>query len=416
LQGIVCIVRVISKNQVFAQTHCGLEAISREGSQQMFKVVALLTVIPLCFAAQVVSAKDADFSLTINQWVQPGPDRVLTGRIVVPSEIGSTVAVQGAEVVMVRCSNGESLQAEAKTNANGEFLIQGVQPGIYSLTAHADQVLAVCAVHALDSDLVAERDFPSTIHVVASDIDFDTLQTAVLRYMPTASQCVDVVSINTVNLDVIAPRTHRQDALYIQQSRGGVTGQLFKAGMLGEGLAKVNLTNVFILKDGIEIARALTNDAGEFSIPSIAAGRYSLMAIGQDGLAVVGFELIDETTNTTGDVIYAEFSLQVAPVNNFADMESQAVIDEQPSGTGAVLIADGGVINAGSGGFSNGGGGGPIGGGGGFSGGGFSGGGMLGGIAAIAAAGGAIAVAAGADGGSDSEIVSAPVASPVAPN
>ncbi|MGB7347017.1 MAG: carboxypeptidase-like regulatory domain-containing protein [Pirellulaceae bacterium] len=395
----------------------------------MKKIIVLVAAFSVSFCAvQSVNAQSTVTPLTVNQWVQPNEDGVLTGKIFVPAENGTTAAVENAEVA-IRSNDGKLYRAEGKTNAKGEFSIPGVEPGVYSLTARADYIFAVCAMHVLDSDLVGETEFPHTAEVAAANVDFTTVKTAIIRYMPPTKKTD--ASIKGAKLSALASRVCGQDTFRVNQFRGGMKGRLLKAGTIGDDLDNVQLTNVFILKDGIEVARTITNEAGEFEIASIGAGNYSLMAVGADGLGLVGFELVKETTTamTTTDgktFVQApcccnEFSMQVAPVQNVGTIISDTVISEQPIMQGGIvdggIISDGGIIadgggmvggggiSSGGGGFASGGGGG-----GGLLGGG---GGGLGGIAALAGIGGIIAVATSDD---DSTITPAPVASPVVPN
>ncbi len=394
----------------------------------MKKIITLLAVfsISLC-AVQTANAEVSATPLSVNQWIQSSDDGTLSGHIMIPAENGTSVAVADATVA-IRDTTGKIHNAVAKTNSKGEFTFTDVQPGVYSLTARADYVFAVCAMHVVDNRLVGEREFPRSIEIMAANVDYTTIKTAVIRYMPPATNVNTNVSIKDAKLDSLVSRVCQDDAYRVNQYRGGMKGRLLKAGTQGADLQNVHLTNVFIMKDGVEIARTVTNESGEFEIGSIPAGNYSLMAVGPDGLGLVGFELVDQTSKTAMTTAHGktliqspcccnEFSMQVAPVENVETVLSDTVISEQPIMGGSEIIADGTVID----------GGGFVGGGGGFAssgtgftggaaagGGGLLGGSRLGTIAGLAGIGGAIAIAVSDD--DDDNFTPAPVASPVTPN
>lgn len=163
------------------------------------------------------------------------------------------------------------------------------------------------------------------------------------------------------------------------------------------------MLNVFLVHRGEVIDRVVSMTDGTFTFPDLAPGEYSILALGQAGLGMAGFELIDESrsnrlTSTidgrnagvrdqrtlaavNGDPYsYREFAMQVAPLPQAMEWWENEIYEEPPvvdeSDEFAVVDEFGNPINGfdpgggaiGSGGFSTGGGGGG-GGGGGFGGG-----------------------------------------------
>ncbi len=442
----------------------------------MKRFLVLFSAFALCFATQADAVTPVN-TLTVSQWVQPTEDGVLNGRLVIPAADGGSTAVNGAIVAIVG-QDGKVLRATAKTNAKGQFTIKNAKPGVYAFSARADFVFAACAMHVLDSDLVGEQEFPHQAEISAANIDYTTVKTAVIRYLPPSASAdqKSMASFNRSDLDSLANQVCGEQSFRVAQTNGGLQGRLHSAGAANGRLSDVQLTNVFIIKDGNEVARTVTNENGEFSIATIGAGNYSLMAVGPDGLGMIGFELVDEDEIDTktaavsadgktfvgllgGGCCCNQLSMQVAPVHEVMNVVQDVVIAEQPiadagcgcgqphtdCGCGVPVdpcgcdgaIVDGGFVDGGfvetpivdegivmdgfgtpvaGGGFAPSYGGGF--GGGGFSGGGgggfIGGGGGLGGIAALAGIGGIIAATASDDDNAQ-VIVPAPV-SPVAPN
>ncbi|NND96032.1 MAG: carboxypeptidase regulatory-like domain-containing protein [Pirellulaceae bacterium] len=380
----------------------------------MKRLLALISIVTLSvLSAQSVTAQTVN-TLTANQWVQPANDGVLQGRIVIPATNGATTAVEGASVAMMS-KDGQVHRSIAKTNSQGEFTIKDVQPGVYALTARADFVFAACAMHVLDSDLVAEKEFPQQAEISAANIDFTTVKTAVIRYMPPSADD-NTASIDDAELSVLADRVCGQESFRVAQFQGGLKGRLHTAGAQGANLNGAQLTNVFIIKDGQEVARTITNELGEFQIAQMGAGNYSLMAVGPDGLGLIGFELVDTSELETSSAAVTadgkqlvglfghhkqnnccpELCMQVAPTECYSIVHEPApcgVCGQSPCGCGIpvaeeIIIDDGIVMD--DFGTPYAGGGCCGGGGGGYGGGGFGGG--FGNLAGLAAIGGLIAV------------------------
>lgn len=365
--------------------------------------------------------------LTVRQWVQQDADGSVQGQIVLPAEGGTVKAVENAVVVMVD-NEGKVLRAQAKTNAQGNFTFKNVQPGVYALSARADFVFACCAMHVVDAKTQSAQALPKLAEIAAANIDYTAVNRAIIRYLPPNVN--SDVAFNTESLETITEaRTENLETFRVAQTAGGLEGKLYRAGVNKGHLGECMMTNVFIMKDGQEITRTVTDGAGQFRIDNLEPGAYSLMAVGPDGLGMVGFELVDESKVQTakvesanGERLIAQYgdccccqqvALQVAPcpqVNACVEecIISEEVIIEEPCCE--VPLAEAPVdtyVDPGFGYAPGYGGGGYYGGGGG---GGYAGGG-LGGIAGLAGLGVAIAAVASDDDG----VVVALPPSPIVP-
>jgi hypothetical protein len=374
--------------------------------------------------------------LTQNQWIQPVENGTLEGRLILPGRKG-VEAVQGALVAMMS-RGGDILKSETPTNGNGEFLVRGLKPGVYALTARADSVFACCAMQILDANDNLAQEYPRTAEISAAKIDFTDVNTALLRYLPPNVKPMEFSMVDA-ELDQLAPRVCSNNTHRVVQFGGGLKGRLHRPGAIGSDLDDARLTNVFIIQEGIEIARAVTNQQGEFQIDSLPPGHYSLMAIGPYGLGLIGLELVAPSTNqslrtsagkrligTLTDGCCQEFAMQVAPVQEVMTICEEVVIEQplvDPCGCGQVIdqcgcgipidacgceVIDDGLGTPLTGGYM---------GGGGYAGsyGGGYGGGGLGAIAGLAGIGGIIAVAASDDDDTPTGTVTPAPATPVVP-
>ena len=377
--------------------------------------------------------------LTMNQWVSVTDAGSLTGRVVLPKAGGEAEALADVSVAIL-ARDGKVLRA--KTNQKGEFEIAGVETGVYALTARGDHVFAACAMHVVSTDAVKDLEFPKSAEISMANVDYTVVNTALIRYLPPNVKQQEV-EYDSVNLGQLQDQVCGENVFRVAQDGNGMKGRLHVAGAKVGDLNAADRTNVFLFKDTMEIDRALSDEKGKFEFANIDPGFYSVLAIGPNGIGLIGFELVDpativETAATVGKDgttlvrlfghhnnnscgCCQEFAMQVAPMPEICNVVEEVII-EQPCGCGEVVVDqpcgcgevvqtggivedagagltdgevimdgfgdpfaggfDGGGGFAGGGGFSGGGGGFSGGGGGGF-GGGFGGGG-LGGLAGLA--------------------------------
>jgi protocatechuate 3,4-dioxygenase beta subunit len=302
--------------------------------------------------------------LTISQWVQPNEAGLLKGRVVTHATDGASVAVAKASVALVD-KDGNVLRSEALTDVKGEFVVKNVKPGVYALSARSGNLIAACAMHILATVDGDEKQFASKAEIAAAAIDYATLRDAIVRYLPKTTKPSPSAlkpTISKEQLGALAEQVIGTEAFRIAQIDGGMVGQIFSAGVQGAELPTANVTNVFILQDGKEIARTVTNDKGEFQVASLKLGSYSIMAVGPEGLGLAGFELVNEETLKTADQVTKDgerfvgllsrlrarrcarkFGMQVAPVCNTCSTdvcstcEAPAVVEQavcfQPAAT-----------------------------------------------------------------------------------
>lgn len=381
----------------------------------MKRLVAAFSLFCVGLVPTAMAQSNMVNHLTMNQWVRVSDSGQLKGRVFLP-QLGEKIeALEGVDVA-ISSRDGEIIRG--KSNAKGEFVVEGINPGVYALTARGDNVFACCAMHVVDSQ---SDKYPEIADISLANVDYTTVNTAVIRYMPPKAK-TDFGAIESAQLDGLANLVCGEDLFRVAQSAGGMRGRLHLAGANGVSLAGVELTNVFLFKNGMELDRTLTDEEGKFSFASVAPGQYSILAVGASGVGLMGFELVDEskvgeTAALTGNDASRlvgfrhkgrcceQFSMQVAPMPEVVccveevieivedechDCE-EVVIEEEIIDEGMCCPLSG----AGYAGYGGGGGGG-------------AGAGGWGGLAALAG----LAAVAAAIGNDDSGII---IASPVAP-
>ena len=398
--------------------------------------------------------------LTMNQWVGVSDSGGLSGRVFLPKAGAESEAIPEVAVAILS-RDGEVLRA--KTDSKGQFEIPSVAPGVYALTARGDNVFAACAMHVVDSSDAEKHLFPNSAEISMANIDYTVVNTALIRYLPPNLKKQEFL-YEDLNLGQLKNRVCGEDLFRVAQDGDGMKGRLHVAGAKDAGLYAASQTNVFLFKDTMEIDRALSDEQGRFAFETLDPGFYSILAVGPNGVGLIGFELVDtaaveQTASMVGSDgtqlvglfgrhhgggCCQEFSMQVAPMPEVCSVVEEVVVSE-PCGCGAEVVVDlpcgcecgcgevvqgeiidGGIVEgevlmdgfgtplagggfAGSGGYGGFGGGGVSGGGGGGF---FGGGGGLGGLAGIA---GLAAVLALDDdnGGGGGGVFTPPIVPPV---
>jgi hypothetical protein len=329
--------------------------------------------------------------LFLNQWLQSDKDRNIRGTVV--ALLGSdTMSLRKVRVSLYQAGK---VVAFDDTDTEGEFLIEGVSPGIYTLVAETGDSLAVFSLTILDS--FAGEHLPNSVEVrMMSTVGGRTSE--IIRGQTGRIQMSQQVPEKD---PLVAKRKISSTHQVIIDANGTLKGELSKP------VARVDMSSmvVYIMKDGIEVSKTNVASDGKFTVSGLGSGCYGLVAVGDQGVAATAFC----ATNRDLAMINADRSkfvgLTALPavlsvelgepiwdgtVENVVASENSSLAPEMPC-----------CGNASMGGGGGGGGGGGIG---------ASGGGGFGQIAGI---GGLIAVAAvlAADGGNND----APVASSIVP-
>jgi hypothetical protein len=340
-------------------------------------------------------------SLLLNQWAWLASDGVVVGKI-------STGDGQPTGVCQVALVGMDGPAHRYTSTEDGIVQMRSVTPGVYALTVRGRNLVAAYALEVVETDDPSASAAPLPIY--AARLNTAKFYSQVVRMLPAEAGPTDEFDAEAARQ--LALQIDVRPGARVQQVDGGVEGCLFAAGMRDGALIPAGPTNVFILRDGLELDRVETDAAGCFRFDEISTGGYSLIAVGPSGVAVTSFQVVDSGATAKLDAGASPFRLASAvqgpgmsasPRLNLQLAPSQGALDgfesfgapeggnfgppPFPMGPGGLAPPPGGF--AGGGGFGGGLGGGGAGGGG-------SGG--LGGIGGLAGfAGLALGVAALAD-------------------
>lgn len=359
--------------------------------------------------------------LSVVQWVNPAVPGELTGQLLIPVAGGKLASCGPASVALMGV-DGPSMMA--KSDASGRFVFRGVRPGLYALSARGVDCCACLAIHVVAPEMQAADTLPSSLDVAAVRIDSRLVDSSMVQFLPPP-MATTFTDITQSNLPKLRPRLFGENLFRVLQTDGGFRGQIVGAGARDGVLPDGQMTNVFLVRDGVMVDRVVSNDRGVFAFQNVPVGVYGLVSLGASGMVATGFELVDAATmaglklqNGNGKTFTAQpgggsadFVAQAAPVREAVQTFSMARTDDEEQVVGEELPLSGDAISstgAPTGGGSTGGGGG-----GGTGGGGLGGG--LGGLGALAGLAGLAAINDGNDGGGGNALFPPPVASPVLP-
>lgn len=340
--------------------------------------------------------------LFVNQWIHVDGAGSIRGSVV------TLLGQDSLSLSKMRVSlkqNGEVI-AWDDTDVDGEFLIEKLSPGLYSLSAEGGGSMAMFSLVVLDQ--LSGQHLPNSIDI---------------RVMPTSGRVSEILRGQSAPKSSTSAAPSEDPLMknrkLTESHQVLLDGQGALNGRLGKAAASVDMSSmtVFIMKDGEELKRVKVAPDGSFAVQGLSPACYGLVAAGDQGVAAVGFCAVNRSVvslNTNGEVFVSQSNTQPTSLNievadtvgsDSAPKNDVAVADTPSSLSTPVGMAPGfGGVGGGNYGGGFGGGGGGFGGGGGA-------GGIGGGIGSLAGIGGLIAVGIiAADDNKD-----APVASPIVP-
>lgn len=297
-------------------------------------------------------------NLYVTQWVRA--DEVGSLRGTVTTFAGSdSVAVGNGRVSLVR--GGEVINA-GLTNVNGEFALQNVQPGAYTVLAQGDNALAVYSLVVLDA--VNGQHLPNSAEIRAlAPVSNRVIELLRGQSLPSVGRSVAMIRQDPIK----ASRLGSVDNAIQLDADGGLSGRLTKP----TGAVNLSGTTAFVFKDGREVMRTSVAADGSFHFAGVQPGSYGLVASGSQGVAALGFSAVGRQTASTsknGQTFVnvqagSSLNVELADVNGYVPAPADQPLPEQIVDAPFTPMMGGGFQGGGSFGGGGGGGfGGPLGG------------------------------------------------------
>ncbi len=278
--------------------------------------------------------------LTVTEWVHPSTPGEFKAKVVVPKVDGGVRAVQNAVITL---RGKEGVVHRGRSNRQGDVVIRGVAPGVYAVTAQGKGICACYAMHVLDSEFTGSELYPDVAEISCALVPVDVFANTVRRYLPSDYD-LDPLFIHEPAVEKVIVQTRGNEMFRVARSGSGVVGYIYAATDHGEVLDAFDRddrlepserTRVYLLREGKRIRHDVTDRRGRFDFTNLEPGIYSLMAVGRDGVASVGFELTDKDESELGMVSSDGYQF----VSQANDADSQFAIQVIPITSGGEVIA-----------------------------------------------------------------------------
>lgn len=322
-------------------------------------MLGFLTTLGSVAGAQESTLKATD-QLTVPQWINPATPGVLKGRVILPSTDGTSVAIPNATVVV---TSQDGVTNRTLSDSEGNFELKGVETGVYALSARAPGAFACCAMHVVDGKMDSADKLPQEVEVSAAAIDYTVVKTSIIRYLPPIKK-QSPYTIAQADLEGISPQVVGDSLFRVLQADGGLKGRIRLAGANGDQLADAGVMNIFLVRKGEVIDRVLSKRNGTFQFSDLEPGEYAILAIGEAGLGMAGFELVDESLassitssslnnpQSTLVTTYSdpccccptEFSMQIAPLPLAVEAVSEVIVEQPMQGESVAVDENGNPI------------------------------------------------------------------------
>lgn len=305
----------------------------------MIKNVCIaLVALAISPSANNLLAQEAD-RLTVSQWIRPAIAGEFSARVVLPAVLHVEHGVSVIDNAVVTLRGREGIFHQAVADDKGEVSIPFVAAGVYTLTARSPGLSACYAIHVLSVDQLGGDLYPEAIDISLAPIGFSQVAETVRPHLPS-DYGIDSLDILEENVEKIVDHVRGNETLSVNRSpAGGLVGFIYQATDHGvvidpedidDRLDPAEATDVFLFKAGERIRRDLTSENGRFELEDLELGVYSLVAVGRDGVAIVGFELTDprgqsdvtlqslegyQFVSAQSTISNDEFAIQVIPLS-----------------------------------------------------------------------------------------------------
>ena len=249
-------------------------------------------------------------------WVSTDNEGNLSGRIsAIDAELSGVSPLAQLEIVLLQ--NGQVKRKTDATDENGQFTLQDVEPGNYSLVASGPNGFLAYSIHVLtpfaqsDPDQTGSLPLPPAtpqfvsfsktnplpvegqekfqVDAAAIPPTFLELERIVSGYLPSDVELALGQNVeNGQPLDLLKISSGFKFAL---NADGSFSGRVLPP--VGEE-ERVELSdmNIFLLQDDIEMHRVDVEKNGDFKIEGVEPGVYAVVAAGKEGFAALSFELV----------------------------------------------------------------------------------------------------------------------------
>ncbi len=238
---------------------------------------------PIAIATDVAATFDS-INAKRNHTISLNESGNVEGRLATIEAGSKANGLSGLQVFLIR--DGK-VQHEAQTDADGLFSLSAVESGVYSFVATGENGFAAYGVRVVEN---AGDESLNLIEAAAV-----SPQTAVVKQLLGGELPTKVATAVLENATVSEVASQVVGSNKVTIKNGKLLGHVIP--MLGD-VSAANGTSVYIIKDNQQVAEAVTDASGSFSVEDLEPGVYDFVAAGPTGFAAVSFEAVPETAET----------------------------------------------------------------------------------------------------------------------
>ncbi|MCE3017415.1 MAG: carboxypeptidase-like regulatory domain-containing protein [Pirellula sp.] len=246
--------------------------------------------------------------LFAQQWVTPDASGDVSGSVVGLS-VGDKTPVNGLPVFLVK--DGQ-IEVKTKTNAEGNFTLPAVKPGSYSLVVRDANTIGAFSLQVVSSDHGRSLGSVVEVRVVKPAAKVNAILEE--QTLPTYAMRTAGVSVITSSDPLGQSRTFAKSQAVKMDEFGKLTGRIGTA----DSDKDMSDMNVFVMKDGVQVAKATVAKDGSYVVDGLKPGVYGFIAVGESGFAAMSFELVKdsgETLNSKGEKLIGLFKHACSHMN-----------------------------------------------------------------------------------------------------
>ncbi|MEM9410747.1 MAG: hypothetical protein AAGA30_06510 [Planctomycetota bacterium] len=256
---------------------------------------------------------------------------------------GVVYGIEGADVGNLKInllSNGKTVTSINPTE-DGSFTFTNVREGTYAIVGWGDNAFFAFGLNILKFNEAFDENVPTSLKITATPnettINTDWIQffskqvkfPIYGRYETGQEETDDArlygIAGQSLFLPESRPSTSVSSHQVIPAADGRVLGRVHQISTRDGRPVDIKSTRILLLKDDDVYAAVSTDAYGAFEFPSIPAGEYSVVAVGQDGIGAIGIYLGEPGDSTEEGVDYVPISFSMTPSETTGWLNDMAI-------------------------------------------------------------------------------------------
>jgi hypothetical protein len=164
---------------------------------------------------------------------------------------------------------------------------------LYSLVSRTNQSIAAFALQVLDGKAAAYLPNSVEVRAIRSTVDNGDKVKEIIRSQVAPGLVSRTNGVVAASVDPLGSERRFAVSHVIKlDENGSLHGQLAKSGV-ASGSSEIEGMTVFVLKDGVEVARTEADANGAFVVKGLSPGVYGFIAAGSGSFAATSFQVVD---------------------------------------------------------------------------------------------------------------------------